>query len=72
MMGAFEQQIGVLLIVGVASAYSIAALVPGSVRRRWTGRLLGRPVQPQAKVAAGESPACHGCPAGADCGKRRV
>ena len=67
-MAAMVEQLVVVLMVVGALGYSLWRLLPP---RLWRGLALRAAAAPEQPLAAGPHPGCAGCPAGADCARRR-
>lgn len=65
------EQLTVLVVVSAAAIYSARQLVPASAWRRLARTLRGAPMEPSPATVRQPHPGCQGCPASADCGKRR-
>lgn len=65
------EQLAVLVIVSAAAVYSARQLVPAFTWRRLARAIRGAPMEPSVANLRQPHPGCHGCPASADCGKRR-
>lgn len=65
------EQLVVAAIVATAAGFSVKQLVPARAWRGWLRLLRGASVEQPVLAVRQPHPGCHGCPASADCGKRR-